>query len=172
MKTFAHPDQAGHTPSFFLQRGRVRRNFEIPERAAALEAALHRMGLAPATPGPLAPGALEAVHRADYLDFLATAAADWAKLPEPGPEVVANIHPAPEMVAQGGRNSANILSRAGWYTADAGCPIGPGSWDAIQGLPPAPWPRRRKPRRATPPTRSAAHLATTPMPRAPAAIAT
>jgi acetoin utilization deacetylase AcuC-like enzyme len=133
MKTFAHPDQAGHTPSFFLQRGRVRRNFEIPDRAAALEAALHRMGLAPATPAPLQPGALEAVHRADYLDFLATAAADWAKLPEPGPEVVANIHPAPEMVAQGGRNSANILSRAGWYTADAGCPIGPGSWDAIQG---------------------------------------
>lgn len=133
MKTFAHAAQAGHTPSFFLQRGRVRRNFEIPERAAALEAALHRMGLAPAAPPPLAAGALRAVHTADYLDFLATAAEDWARLPDPGPEVVANIHPVPEMVAQGGRNSANILSRTGWYTADTGCPIGPGSWEAIQG---------------------------------------
>ena len=133
MKTFADASQAGHTPSFFLQRGRVRRNFEVPERAAALEAALHRMGLAPATPQPLAPGALAAVHRADYIDFLATAAAEWAKLPDPGPEAVANIHPVPEMVANGGRTGANIIARTGRYTADTGCPIGPGSWAAIQG---------------------------------------
>ena len=116
MKTFAHADQAGHTPTFFLQRGQVRRNYEIPARAASLEAALHRLGLPP-----------------DYLGFLAGAAVAWAKLPEPGPEVVANIHPAPEMVAQGARAGANIIAQAGWYTADAACPIGPGSWAAIQG---------------------------------------
>ena len=133
MKTFAHPAQAGHTPSFFLQRGRVRQNFEIPARAAAREAALHRMGLPPAAPPPLAPGALASVHRADYLDFLATAAESWAKLPDPGPEVVANIHPAPEMIAQGAHAGANIIARTGWYTADTACPIGPGSWEAIQG---------------------------------------
>ena len=133
MKTFAHPAQAGHTPSFFLQRGRVRQNFEIPARAAALDAALHRMGLAPAAPPPLAPGALESVHRPDYLDFLATATEAWAKLPDPGPEVVANIHPAPEMLAQGAHPGANIIARTGWYTADTACPIGPGSWEAIQG---------------------------------------
>lgn len=133
MKTFAHAAQAGHTPSFFLQRGQVRRNFEVPARAAALEAALRRMGLAPVAPPPLAPRALEAVHRADYLDFLATAAAEWADLPDPGPEVVANIHPAPEMIAQGGRASASIVGRAGWYTADTACPIGPGTWEAVQG---------------------------------------
>lgn len=132
MKTFAHPDQAGHTPEFFLQRGRVRRNFEVPARAAALEAALRRLGLAPVAPPPLPAGALASVHRADYLDFLATAAAEWAKLPDPGPEVVANIHPVPEMVAQGGRTGANIIARTGWYTADTACPIGPGSWAAIQ----------------------------------------
>jgi len=133
MKTFAHPDQAGHTPTFFLQRGQVRRNYEVPARAAALESALQRMGLAPATPPPLAERAMQAVHTADYLDFLAAAATDWAKLPEPGPEVVANIHPVPEMVAQGGRTGANIIARTGWYTADTACPIGPGSWAAIQG---------------------------------------
>ncbi|MBW6397063.1 histone deacetylase family protein [Roseomonas sp. HJA6] len=133
MKTFAHPDQAGHTPTFFLQRGQVRRNYEIPARAAALEAALHRMGLAPATPPPLPDGAMQTVHAPDYLDFLATAATEWAKLPEPGPEVVANIHPVPEMVAQGGRTGASIIARTGWYTADTACPIGPGSWAAIQG---------------------------------------
>jgi acetoin utilization deacetylase AcuC-like enzyme len=133
MKTFAHPAQAGHDPSFFLQRGKVRRNFEVPARAAALEGALRRMGLAPVPPPPLPPRALEAVHRADYLDFLAGAAAEWARLPDAGPEVVANIHPAPEMVAQGGRVGPGIIARAGWYTADAACPIGPGTWDAVQG---------------------------------------
>jgi acetoin utilization deacetylase AcuC-like enzyme len=133
MKTFANAAQAGHRPEFFLQRGRVRRNFEVPARAAALDAALRRMGLPPAEPPPLPPRALEAVHRADYLDFLATAAADWARLPDPGPEVVANIHPVPEMVAQGARSGAGIIARAGWYTADTACPIGPGTWDAIQG---------------------------------------
>lgn len=133
MKTFSHPDQAGHTPAFFLQRGQVRRNFEIPARAAALEAALHRLGLPPDTPPPLPARAMEAVHAPDYLDFLATAASDWAKLAEPGPEVVANIHAAPEMLAQGGRPGANIIGRTGWYTADTACPIGPKSWEAIQG---------------------------------------
>lgn len=133
MKTFAHPDQAGHTPTFFLQRGQVRHNFEVPARAAALESALNSMGLAPTPPPPLPDRAMEAVHATDYLDFLATAATEWAKLPEPGPEVVANIHPVPEMVAQGGRTGANIIARTGWYTADTACPIGPGSWAAIQG---------------------------------------
>ncbi|MBR0683150.1 histone deacetylase family protein [Roseomonas eburnea] len=133
MKTFAHPDQAGHTPTFFLQRGQVRRNFEVPGRAAALEAALHRLGLTPATPPALPPRAMEAVHTADYLAFLASAAADWAQLPEAGPEAVANIHPAPEMLAQGGFTGPSIIARTGWYTADTACPIGPGSWEAIQG---------------------------------------
>jgi len=133
MKTFAHPAQAGHTPSFFLQRGEVRRNFEVPARAAALEAALRRMGLAPETPAPVLPRALERVHRRDYLDFLATAAEDWAALPEKGAEVVANIHPTPEMLAQGGRAGPGIIARAGWYMADAACPIGPGTWPAILG---------------------------------------
>lgn len=133
MKTFAHPAQAGHTPSFFLQRGQVRRNFEVPARAAALEAALQRMGLAPETPTPIPPRAMESVHRRDYLEFLARAAADWAALPDKGAEVVANIHPTPEMIAHGARTGPDIVARAGWYMADAACPIGPGSWEAIQG---------------------------------------
>ena len=37
MKTFADPGQARHTPRFFLIRGEVRPNYEIPARAAALE---------------------------------------------------------------------------------------------------------------------------------------
>ncbi|HWT09931.1 MAG TPA: histone deacetylase family protein [Roseomonas sp.] len=133
MKTFAHPDQAGHTPTFFLQRGQVRRHYEVPARAASLEAALRRLGLAPAIPSALPPGAMEAVHTPGYLAFLAGAAEAWAKLPEPGPEVVANMHPTPEMLAQAAHPGAHVIGQAGWYMADTACPIGPGTWAAIQG---------------------------------------
>ncbi len=131
MKTFSHPDHARHRPQFFLQRGRVRANFETPARAEALEAALHRMGLPPTTPAVTTRDALLAVHRADYLEFLATAAAAWDKLPDHGAEIVANIHPVPEMIAQGARVSGSVISQAGWYTADTACPIGSGTWDAV-----------------------------------------
>lgn len=133
MKTFAHPDQARHAPRFFLMRGRLRPNFEVPERAASLHAALLRMGLPPQDAPAASRTALETVHAPDYLDFLASAAADWAKLPDPGPEVVANIHPAPEMLAQGGRRPSGLVGRAGWFTADTACPIAAGTWEASIG---------------------------------------
>ena len=133
MKTFAHPDQARHTPRFFLQRGLVRPNFEIPERAAALEAALHRMGLPPTAPEPASREGMMAVHTADYLDFLAGCMTAWEALPTHGPEIVANIHPVPEMIAQGGAPSDSVISRAGWFTADTACPIGDGTWEAVRG---------------------------------------
>jgi acetoin utilization deacetylase AcuC-like enzyme len=43
--------------------------------------------------------------------------------------MVANIHPAPEMLAQGGRLPAGLVGQVGWYTADTACPIGPGTWE-------------------------------------------
>jgi acetoin utilization deacetylase AcuC-like enzyme len=133
MKTFAHPDHAGHQPAFFLVRGRTRANFEIPARAASLEAALHRLGLAPSVPDAVPLAALHSIHSSDYLAFLAEAARDWAALADAGPEVVANMHPSPEMLAQGAACADGIVARAGWYMADAACPIGPGTWAAIQG---------------------------------------
>ena len=54
----------------------------------------------------------------------------WAALPEGGPEAVANIHPTPEMLAQGARPGDGVIGRVGWFTADAACPIGPGTWEA------------------------------------------
>jgi len=133
MKAFAHPDQMRHAPRFFLMRGQVRSNYEVPERAGALLAALHRLGIAPEEPRPAERGALETVHAADYLDFLAGAIGVWNGLLGRGPEAVANIHPTPEMLAQGARppgGVGGIVGRVGWYTADASCPIGPGTWEA------------------------------------------
>ncbi|HEY4252948.1 MAG TPA: histone deacetylase family protein [Roseomonas sp.] len=130
MKTFHAPDHARHTPGFFLMRGQVRPNFEIPARAEALLAALRAMRLTPEAPPPAPRAAIAAVHDAGYLDFLEAAHADWAALPQAGPEAVANIHPAPEMLAQGGRAGSGIVAKLGWYTADTACPIGDGTWAA------------------------------------------
>ena len=133
MKTFSHPSSAGHGPRFSIQRGNVRPNFEVPERALVLEAALHRMGLPPTTALPASRDQMGAVHTGDYLDFLANAVAEWDALPDKGAEVVANIHPVPEMAANGARTGNHIIAKVGWYTMDLACPIGPGSWEAIKG---------------------------------------
>jgi acetoin utilization deacetylase AcuC-like enzyme len=133
MKAFAHPAQALHHPRFFLMRGRLRENFEVPDRAAALEAGLAALGVTPAAPPEAPEVALLRAHEPAYLAFLREAPAAWAGLPEPGPEIVANVHPTPEMIAQGGRLPDGLVGRAGWFTADTACPIGPGTWQAALG---------------------------------------
>jgi acetoin utilization deacetylase AcuC-like enzyme len=67
------------------------------------------------------------------LPFLRDAPAAWAALPDPGPEVVGNVHPTPEMLAQGASCPAGLVGQVGWFTADTACPIGPGTWDAALG---------------------------------------
>jgi len=130
MRAFSHPDQLRHTPRFFLQRGQLRPNFEVPERAASLLAGLERLGIPAETAALPGRAALEAVHAADYLDFLEGAVRAWAALPNPGPEVVANTHATADALANGARRPEGIIGQAGWYTADTACPIGPGTWEA------------------------------------------
>src|SRR5206468_1145949 len=115
---------------FFLQRGLVRRNFEIPQRATALLEGVAALGVAPEQAPAPDEAALETIHTRAYLDFLRTAHESWAALPQAGPEVVANIHPSPEMLANGARPGDAMVGRAGWFTADAACPIGAGTWEA------------------------------------------
>ena len=132
MKAFWDPAQLAHAPRFFLQRGQVRDNFEVPARAESLLAGCRALGLEVTAPAPADRAALEAVHPAAYLDWLAGAAAEWAALEDAGAEVVANVHPSPEMLATGARPPESTIGRAGWFAADAACPIGPGSWPAIE----------------------------------------
>ncbi|MBR0653476.1 histone deacetylase family protein [Plastoroseomonas arctica] len=129
MKTFHAPGDAQHAPRFFLMRGAVRPNFEVPARAEALRSGLAALGLAPEVAARAPRDALEAVHSAAYLDFLQGVHAAWQRLGGAGPEVVANIHPAPEMAAQGAA-PGGLIGQVGWYTADTACPIGAGTWAA------------------------------------------
>ena len=123
MKVFWDPAQQAHAPEFFLQKGKVRKNFEIPARADALLEACTAMKLDIVAPPEADLLALRQVHTPDYLGFLRDGPIAWAALPDPGEEVVANIHPTPEMLANGARRSSTIIGQVGWYTADAACPV-------------------------------------------------
>ncbi len=128
MKVFWDSAQLLHAPRFFLQRGIVRSNFEAPARAEALLQGCLELGLQPAMPAPVDRGALEAVHPAAYLDFLRDAPAAWSLLPDHGPELVPNIHPSPEMLANGARPGQTVIGQLGWHTADTSCPIAAETW--------------------------------------------
>lgn len=132
MKAFWDQAQLRHAPQFFLQRGQVRKNFEVPARAEALLAACRQLGLEVTAPPALPRDALRAVHAEDYLAFLEEGPGRWAALAGAGPEMVANIHPGPEMLANGARRPASIVGEIGWYTADTSCPIGPATWESAK----------------------------------------
>jgi acetoin utilization deacetylase AcuC-like enzyme len=128
MKAFWAAAQLAHAPQFFLQRGIVKRNFETPARAESLLAACRALKLEIVEPLPAGRATLEAVHAPAYLDFLRDGPDDWALLPDHGPEMVANIHPAPEMLANRARPPTSVIGRLGWFTADTGCPITADTW--------------------------------------------
>ncbi len=132
MKAFWNDAQRDHDPRFFLQRGQVRANFEVPQRGDALLAACRHLGLEIVSPPPAERTALEAVHTPAYLDFLRDGPRHWAALADRGPEMVANVHPTPEMLAQGARPGSSVIGRVGWFTADTACPIGPATWPAAE----------------------------------------
>jgi acetoin utilization deacetylase AcuC-like enzyme len=132
MKAFWDPIELTHAPRFFLQRGVVKQNLEVPARAEALLAACETMGLDIVAPPAAERAALEAVHPAAYLDFLRDGPTAWDALPEPGPEMVPNIHPSPEMLANGARPSGTVIGQLGWFTADTSCPVARATWPAAE----------------------------------------
>jgi acetoin utilization deacetylase AcuC-like enzyme len=132
MRVFWDPVQLNHKPRFFLLRGQVKPHFEVPERAEALLAACRALRIDIAPPPSADTEALLAVHTPDYLDFLHHAAAAWSAMPDAAEEALPNTHPAPEMLASGGRMPEGLPGRVGWYTTDLACPIGEGTWEAAE----------------------------------------
>lgn len=130
MKVFWNPTQLAHAPGFFLSRGIVRPNYEVPRRAEALLEACQAMGMDIVAPPFIDFASLLAVHDPGYLAFLRDGYAAWADTPDAGPEMVANHHPSAEMMAHGAKAPAHIVGQVGWYAADAACPIGPHTWEA------------------------------------------
>lgn len=83
-------------------------------------------------PEPAGRDALEAVHDADFLDFLRGAPAAWDALADHGPELVPNVHPTPEMLSEGGRPGSAIIGRLGWHSFDTASPVTADTWPAAR----------------------------------------
>lgn len=126
MKIVYSDKHAKHDPQTFIVRGVKQRSAEQPERATRLLAAATGAGHEVIAPRDFGPGPAASVHTPDYIDFLQTAAREWAKLPGASDEVVPNVHPA----RQPATYPRALAGRAGWHQADMACPIGPHTWDA------------------------------------------
>jgi acetoin utilization deacetylase AcuC-like enzyme len=126
MKIVYSDKHARHDPQSFIVRGVKQRSAEQPERATRLLQAAQEAGHEISGPAAFGLAPVQAVHTADYIDFLQTAARDWAKLANAAPEVVPNVHPARYPATY----PKALAGRAGWHQVDMACPIGPYTWDA------------------------------------------
>ncbi|NQW11946.1 MAG: histone deacetylase family protein [Alphaproteobacteria bacterium] len=125
MRVVATDRHAIHAPSAFISRGNRTANPEVPERAAIFRRAVTAAGHAVVASDDHGLGPIEAVHTADYLDFLRTAWSEWSALPDHAPEILPNVHPGRNMTI----HPTHIVGKAGYYQADTACPIGAGTWD-------------------------------------------
>lgn len=126
MKIVYSDKHAAHDPQTFIVRGVKQRSAEQPERATRLLAAAQGAGHQIMAPRAYGAAPAASVHTPDYIDFLQTAAREWAKLPGASSEVVPNVHPARAHASY----PKALAGRAGWHQVDMACPIGPGTWDA------------------------------------------
>jgi acetoin utilization deacetylase AcuC-like enzyme len=138
MKAFFTDDQLLHDPQQFMRLGRLAKPTDLPSRAHALRDALASRGIALESPPEFGRTPLEAVHSADYLDYLETAYGLWRelKLPgvEPGIEVLPNLSPYVGGTPGMDRPpcpSPSLVARTGYYLSDLACPIGPNTWRSV-----------------------------------------
>ena len=127
MRVFHGPNHVHHAPKSFIARGRVTECPEQPRRADILLEAARNAGheIVEASRHGMDP--VRAIHDAGYLDFLEQAWELWSALPNPGGEIIPNVHPGRNMSAA----PRATVAMAGHYQADTACPIGPGTWEGI-----------------------------------------
>ena len=122
MRAFFAPAQLAHAPREELHNGGFMPYAESPARAEAIAAALGPLEL----PADRGEAAIRAVHRADYLDFLKTAPAEWAAAGRPG-DAIGYVWP---VVARRALSLSRIDARMGRFSFDASTPLAPESWGA------------------------------------------
>ena len=138
MKIFHNTRHAEHAGRQEMFRGRMVDCHEVPQRLQhVLDELAHRpVGALHQPPADLPlDAALRRVHRADYLDFLASAWSDWIAM-DPGNaalDALPSVWPLAQPHAF--RTDApplNFAARLGQYAFDSGTPLMAGSWAAAR----------------------------------------
>ena len=138
MKIFHNTRHAEHAGRQEMFRGRMVDCHEVPQRLQHVLDELARRPVGtlaqPAADLPL-DAALRRVHRADYLDFLASAWSEWVAM-DPGNaalDALPSVWPLAQPHAF--RTDApplNFAARLGQYAFDSGTPLMAGSWAAAR----------------------------------------
>ena len=89
MKVYYSKRQLEHRPQQIMLLGKLAPPVENPDRLEVLARRLTEAGLKETAPADHGRDAIEAVHSADYVDFLASSYERWAANPKAGPEVLA-----------------------------------------------------------------------------------
>jgi acetoin utilization deacetylase AcuC-like enzyme len=135
MKIFYSKRQLEHRPQQIMLLGKLSAPVENPDRLEALARKLTDAGLKETAPIDHGRDAIDAVHSADYVDFLASSYERWAANPKAGPEVLPNTHPyrgRGSALAPSARPRCSVVNaQAGWYIGDLNCAIGAGTWSAV-----------------------------------------
>ena len=135
MKVYYSRRQLEHRPQQIMLLGKLCRPVENPDRLEVLTRRLTEAGLKEAAPADHGRDAIDAVHSADYVDFLASSYGRWADNPKAGPEVLPNTHPyrgkGSALGASAKPPCSVVNAQAGWYIGDLNCAIGPGTWGAV-----------------------------------------
>lgn len=130
MQIVYSPRQQDHVGQKELTGGELVPCFERPERAEILLRHLSSAGFGrPVLPQDRGDPPLAAIHDPEYLGFLRTAHADWigdhgADAGDALPTSWAT-HGLRKILPQ------RIDGRLGYYSFDAGTPIGPGTWEGV-----------------------------------------
>ena len=122
MRKFFDPRQLRHAPARELHNGGFTDYAETPARAEAILAAI---GGAEA-PEDRGEAPILAIHDADYIAFLKSAAARWAEAGRPG-DVVGYVWP---VVGRRPLRLDRIDALIGQYSFDASTPITPHTWES------------------------------------------
>ena len=120
MRAFFDPRQLAHAPTRELHDGGWIPYQEVPARAEAIRAAIGPT----AAPPDAGEGPIRAVHDADYLEFLKTAATRWAAEGREG-DAVGYVWP---VVARRALALERIDALLGRHSMDAATPLTRDSW--------------------------------------------
>lgn len=126
MKAIFDDRQRLHDPQHFMANGKTYPSPESPERITRLMAGARAAGCVFEAPRDAGLGPIGAIHSTEYLHFLRTIYTRWQRIPDAGPEVIPNIHPA----ARSDNYPKSAIGQAGYHQADTACPIGAQTWEA------------------------------------------